>query len=179
MAEEQEEQEERSKKGNSNLKVIIIAVLAAVLLSGGMVGATIYFLKSDESANAAPGEESEEVAEEVEPPPPPMYHSLDPKFVVSFHDQSSARFMQFEIDVMARDKGVIKKIDEHMSAIRSSLLMLFDSQNYSAMVTKDGKLKLLSDVTEDVNKTIVMMAGEDSENEHVVEAAYFTSFVIQ
>lgn len=181
------------KKGKSStVKIIIIAILATVLLGGGLVGATFYFVsgmqtaeadgskktKSEEDADGEEEEGEEEEEEDEEPKGPAIYHSMDPKFVVSFRDQRVARFMQFSIEVMARDKAVMDLIDEHSPAIRSSLIMLFDSQNNAAMSTREGKQQLLANVVTDINETLKTMTGND-ELDVVVESAYFTSFVIQ
>jgi len=174
------------KKGkSSNIKMIIIAVLATVIIGGGLVGATFYFVTGMQVADAdaekqqqTDGEDGGDEEEEVVPKGPAIYHSMDPKFVVSFRDQRVARFMQFSIEVMTRDKEVIKLIEMHTPAIRSSLLMLFDNLDHATMSTREGKKQLLSDVVNDVNATLKTMTGQE-ELDAVVESAYFTSFVIQ
>jgi len=185
MAEEakNEEKDEAAPtpKKSGNMKIIIIAVVSIVLLLGGAVGGTLYFVmgeEDDSAANAEDSEEEEEVAEEIIPLEPPQYHSMDPKFVVSFRDQRNARFMQFSIEVMARNKDIIKQIEEHSPAVRSSLLMLFDTQSYEMMSTREGKQKLLDEVIVDINETLKVVTGEE-ELVALFEAAYFTSFVIQ
>lgn len=188
---DQENEEDVQKKGkSSNLKIIIIAVLVALLFGGGLVGGTFYLVSSMQSAEADSstkvkaeddeGEEEEEEDQEEEEAPkgPAIYHSMDPKFVVSFRDQQVARFMQFSIEVMTRDKGVIELLDGHTPAIRSSLLMLFDNQNDATMSTREGKQQLLDDIVTDINETLKTMTNKD-ELEASVESAYFTSFVIQ
>jgi len=180
MAEEAKEEEAPTPAKSGNMKIIIIAVVATVLLLGGAVGGTLYFVMGAEdnsTADAEGSEDSEEVAEEI-PLEPPQYHSMDPKFVVSFRDQRNARFMQFSIEVMARNKDIIKQIEEHSPAVRSSLLMLFDNQSYELMSTREGKQKLLDDVIVDINETLKVVTGEE-ELVALFESAYFTSFVIQ
>jgi flagellar FliL protein len=86
--------------------------------------------------------------------------------------------MQFSIEVMTRDEGVIELLDGHTPAIRSSLLMLFDNQNDATMSTREGKQQLLDDIVTDINETLKTMTNKD-ELEASVESAYFTSFVIQ
>ena len=86
--------------------------------------------------------------------------------------------MQFSIEIMSRDDMVIKQVEEHMPVIRSSLLMLFGSQDYEVMVTREGKEKLLLDAMEDINTTLQKISGA-TEKTALVEAAYFDSFVIQ
>jgi len=193
-----ENEEDVQEKGkSSNLKIIIIGVLVALLFGGGLVGGTFYLVSSMQSAEAdssktvkseddeegekeeGEGEgEEEDAAEEEVPKGPAIYHSMDPKFVVSFRDQQVARFMQFSIEVMTRDKGVIELLDGHTPAIRSSLLMLFDNQNDATMSTREGKQQLLDDIVTDINETLKTMTNKD-ELEASVESAYFTSFVIQ
>ena len=188
--ENQESEDDDKKSGSSTLKIVIIAVSLALVLGGGLVGATFYFVSNmnaeqastakdgKDGAEAADEDEEEEEVAESEPVEPPQYHSMDPKFVVSFSDQSKARFMQFSVEVMTRDSDVIKHIETHMPVIRSSLLMLFGNQAYEDMVTREGKEKLLSDVTADINTVLEKLDGQ-AETESLVEAAYFNSFVIQ
>ena len=191
---EEKDNEEAPKKGGlSIVKIIIIVVTLTLLLGGGLVGGTFYFVSSmnqpqasnskDSADNAADSEEEEELDEEEEAAEdkvlePPHYFSMDPKFVVSFSNQKYARFMQFSLEIMSRDAEVIKKVEEHNPVIRSSLLMLFGSQGYDEMVTREGKEKLLKDTAADINNTLQTVTGS-SDMATAIEAAYFTSFVIQ
>jgi len=191
-AEEQEVEEGAKKAGLSTVKIIIIAVTLTLLLGGGLVGGTFYLVTSMNSAQASTkkvtaddvAEDTDEevtdeevVADEEEDKvvEPPQYYSMDPKFVVSFSNQKYARFMQFSLEIMSRDGEIIKKIEKHNPVIRSSLLMLFGSQGYDEMVTREGKEKLLNEVAADINSTLNKITG-DADG---IEAAYFTSFVIQ
>ncbi len=194
--EEQENEEVVEKKGLSTVKIIIIVVALTIFLGGGLVGGTFYFVSSmnEPQASSPKTDTSEDVAEheaeaededddeeevaEKELSGPPVYHSMDPKFVVSFSNQKFARFMQFSLEIMSRDPEAITLVETHIPVIRSSLLMLFGSQAYGEMVTREGKEKLLMDVTSDINTTLQNVTG-DTELESTVEAAYFTSFVIQ
>lgn len=177
------------KSGSSTIKIVIIAVVFAILLSAGLVGATFYFVSnmSDSTASSvkeadADTEDNDETDVEAEvdkePLAPAQYYSMDPKFVVSFRDQKNARFMQFSLDIMTRDSKVIDMVTLHMPAIRSSLLLLFGSQVYEEIITREGKEKLLITATADINNTLTNLTG-DSEMESAVEASYFNSFVIQ
>ena len=195
--ENEDDGKEKDKGKSSTLKIIIIAVLATVLLGGGLVAATFYFVsgmqstemdstKIAKSGGEEEGEEDEEDEDEDEdeededevPKGPVIYHSMDPKYVVSFRDQRTARFMQFSFEVTTRDKAVIELLDGHSPAIRSNLLMLFDNQDHATMSTREGKQQLLVNIVSDINETLKKMANKD-ELGAVVEAAYFTSFVIQ
>ena len=174
MAEEENE-ENNQKGGNSSTKIVILAVVLSLVLSGVMVGGAVIFLGGDDDQQQAETEtEDEEEVAEVEPSEPPIYHSMDPKFVVSFRDQKKARFMQFSLEIMARDREVIDEIKQHSPAIRSNLLMLVDSQDSEKMSTREGKEQLLVEMTDDINQTLEKIGGKSG-----VEAAYYNSFVIQ
>lgn len=193
MAEEKdkiaEEDEKTDSKSGSKLKLIIIAVVLAIVLIGGAVGTTIFFLGGDkttvvvktEGKNAADTTNSQPVEAKVVPDVdkgPILYRSLDPKFVVSFANPNGPRFMQFSVDVATHQKDVVEQIKLHMPAIRSNLLMIFGDQNSTKVSTREGKEKLLSEITDSVNDTLLQMEGKDA-IKNGVEAAYFNSFVIQ
>ena len=177
MADEAEDQQDDKKGGNPTIKIAIIAVALSIVLSGGIAGGMMFFLGGNDSEQQASADEEDEDQEEVaetEPAEPPIYHSMDPKFVVSFRDQKKARFMQFSVEVMARDSDVIKAIKEHNPAIRSNLLLLMDSLESESMSTREGKEQFLVEITEDINKTLDIVGGTSG-----VEAAYYISFVMQ
>lgn len=184
MAEEankDEAEDKEEKKGLSTVKIVVLAVVFASLVSGGMVGLSMYLMGGNDSKQVAPtegeegeGEDESEDEEAEEDLKPAQYHPMDPKFVVSFSDQRVARFMQFTLKIMTRDDEVIKQIDTHKPAIRSSLLLLLDSQQAEVMKTREGKEALLIQITDDMNNSLETMAGITG-----VEAAYFDSFLIQ
>jgi flagellar FliL protein len=177
MAEESEDQESNNKAGNSNIKFVIVAILLSVVLSGGMVGGALYLFAGDDSeqqANADGEDEDQEEVTEAEPAEPPIYHSMDPKFVVSFRDQKKARFMQFSLEVMTRNDEVIKAIKQHNPAIRSNLLLLLDGQDSEKMITREGKEQFLLEIAENINQTLENIGGTSG-----VETAYYNSFVMQ
>jgi flagellar basal body-associated protein FliL len=66
----------------------------------------------------------------------------------------------------------------HMPVIRSNLLMRYGSQTYETMITREGKETLLVESVEDINSSIQKANGWE-ESKPLIEAAYFTSFVIQ
>ena len=171
------EEEDGGNSGPPIMKIVIIAVVLSMLLGGGLVGGTFFFVNKMNEEKMAAAAASEGGVEAI-PSKPPEYHSMDPKFIVSFNDGAASRFMQFSVEVMTRDSDIIGEITEHMPVIRSSLLMLFGAQNYQSMLTRAGKEKLLEDVAEDINTTLQKVSGS-TEMVSSVEEAYFTSFIIQ
>ena len=172
-----DEAEVKEKKPLSTMKIVILVIVLASIISGGAVGVTIFLLAPDSQqlaadANAEDADTEGEAAEAVKDPP--IYHGLDPKFVVSFRDQQKARFMQFTVQIMSRDKNVIDLIKEHNPAIRSNLLLLFDNKTSDLMSSREGKEQLLQEIAEDINASLENLAATSG-----VEAAYFESFLIQ
>jgi len=190
MADENKEKDDADKKtgGSNTIKIIIIAVLLAIALVGGGVGATWYFMSgntTDKSVATKDGKAAQDKAADTEKAEvaekekgPVIYMSLDPKFVVSFNDQSQARFMQLSVDVMMHNSDVKDQIKANMPAIRSSLLMLIGEQKVSDVDTKAGKQKLLKAIAADINATLKKMEG-DKAIKNGVENAYFDSFIVQ
>lgn len=185
MAKEEKTDEAEVKAAPSMMKAVIIAAAISTLLGGVMMGGMFFVVSGMHaeqlaavSAGAGDGDGEGDGEDAAVPATPPKYFSMDPKFVVSFSSQNNARFMQFSIDIMSREAAVIKQVEEHMPVIRSSLLMLFGSQDYEVMVTREGKEKLLLDAVDDINTILQRVSGAE-EKTALVEAAYFDSFVIQ
>jgi len=179
MAKDNEKDKDDTEAGgNSTLKIIIITVVIALIVVGGGIGATVYLVGQQLSAatGSAPGQEGEEeeVEEEPEIKEEPVYLSLDPAFVTSFNDQTNARFMQFSVQIMARDKEIITMTEKYLPAIRSRLLLLFSSQQYETLITREGKQQLLKDVASEINRFLEEEVGSSG-----IESAYFTNFIIQ
>lgn len=150
-------------------KLIIIAAAAIVVLGGGGAGAW-FFLKSGDPA-AAEAEHKEEEA----PKGPPQYVALDPPFVVNFQGQSNVRFLQISVQVMTRDLPTVEELKVNDPAIRNDLLLLFGNQKHDAISTLEGKEALRNQALETVRKIVKDNGGEPK----LIEAVYFTSFVMQ
>ncbi|WP_456417527.1 flagellar basal body-associated FliL family protein [Thiolapillus sp.] len=176
--------EGKGKKKSSKLKLIIILLVVFLLLAGIGGGAAWYFLGMQAPAVAEVDAEAEGAGEEGAPAKkkkkkggsnkPPLFTGLDPAFVVSFKDQSQARFMQLSVELMSRDPEIIEIVDKYKPMLRNNLLLLFSAQEYTDVITREGKEKLLEQALEEVNNTLYNEAGIDG-----VEAVYFTAFVAQ
>jgi len=114
------------------------------------------------------------VAEEEEKKAPPIYHAL-PKLVVNVDDGRRVRFMQVELQVMTRDKGVITALEHHQPAVRHALIMLLTAQEASTLYSTEGREEVRREALAAVQETLAEVAGLQSG----VEALYFNNFVIQ
>ncbi len=159
----------------SSMKMILMIALGAIVLVAATVGATM-FLVSDGSQSDAPAQGESAKADEPEAvkQDPPVYFGLHPAMVVNFENPRGARFLQVDVEVMARSKEVIEAVKEHTPAIRNNLLMLFSSQDSEALKTREGKEKLRQAALEEIQQILEQRTGEQG-----VEEVYFTSFVMQ
>ena len=153
----------------SPLMMIIIAVVALAI--GG--GAAFFFVGKKDNKAAGEGDDGEhaESAEKL----PAQYVKLEPPFVVNFEAKGLMRFLQVTVEVMTRDAATIDLINKNDPMIRNDLIMLFGSQRYEDISTREGKEKLRADALKVVADIITGEGGDGKK----VEQLFFTSFVMQ
>jgi len=154
-------------KGKSKLLLIIIAVVVI----GGGAGAWFAFkpgAKPDGAAAAA-------AAKPAAPHSPPLYYKFDPAFVVNFGGEGSARYLQVTVEAMTRDAAAVETLKNIDPAIRNDLVILFSGQDNATLISADGKEKLRAATLAIIRKVLDSEGG----NGKLIEAVYFTSFVIQ
>lgn len=105
---------------------------------------------------------------------PALYFAFDPPFVVNFDDAEQVRFLQLQVQVMARDPAVIEAVQRHDPMIRNSLLLLLNGREYQALMTRAGKEALRAECLKTVQELLRRETGKAG-----VEDLYFTSFVVQ
>ncbi|NND67649.1 MAG: flagellar basal body-associated FliL family protein [Halioglobus sp.] len=150
-------------------KKILIAVIALLVLGGGGAGA-FFFLQGGEDEAVAEGAEAEPVEE---PLADPIYLALSPAFLVNFDHNGTIRYLQIELQVMARDQDIIDKVESNLPAVRNNVIMLLSAQNYDAVSTVEGKDNLRLEVLGAVNEALQFT------DENAVEDVFFTNFVVQ
>lgn len=159
----------------SGRKGLILGILVVLLAGGG--GGSAWFLLSKSKSKAEPveGEAAEKDAHGAgEVPAPAAYLALDPAFVVNLEDPVAPRYLQAEVQLMARDAHALDVAKLHVPRIRNALLMLFGQQKPADLVSREGKEKLQLAALAEVQKVMKIETGKP-----VIEAVYFTSFVMQ
>ncbi|MCK4710759.1 MAG: flagellar basal body-associated FliL family protein, partial [Gammaproteobacteria bacterium] len=132
IKDEDENEEKKDSGGSMKLIVIILGVLLLVVIG---VGVALFMMMGDKEP-AAVGEDGEPVAvEEVQEPRTPIYVALHPAFLANFEDQSSASYLQADVQIMTYDEEVEKAVQTHMPKIRNDLLWLFGSQKFEELNT--------------------------------------------
>lgn len=157
------------QKGSKKKLIIIIAVALLVLLGGGL-GVGWFLLSGDEPEQASTEAEGDAAKQQQ----PALYYPMEPAFVVNLPEGGKARLLQTSVQVMAREQQIIDFIKYNDPMIRHSLLDLLAAKTDAELNSRDGKVKLQSEVIQQLNKLIKEQGGSGE-----VEAVYFTSFVMQ
>jgi len=153
----------------SKLPMIIAAAVVALLAAGG--GAYFFIGKKEPAQPDAKAAK----AQEAQPKGPPIYVEFDPPFVVNFEARGMVRFLQISAQVMTRDPATAELVKTHDPVVRNDLLLLFGSQTYDLLSTREGKEQLRNLALQSVVKVVAAEGG----NGKNVEQLYFTSFVMQ
>lgn len=169
MADKDDDKNLAEGEGAPKKKPLLLIIIGAVVLLGAGAGGAFFLLGGEKSDEAAQTEVAEQ--EKVKPP---VYYPLDPPLVVNFEQGARARYLQITLEVMAREKQVIEDLKIHMPVVRNNLNLLFSSQDYQQISTREGKEELRNAALLEVQKVMEEHTGKPG-----VEAVYFTSFVMQ
>jgi flagellar protein FliL len=147
----------------------LLWIIIGVIVAGGGAGAWFAF---------KPGAQPDSAAAADKPAAPhaaPIYYKFDPAFVVNFGGEGSARYLQVTVEAMSRDVSVMESLKSFEPAVRNDLVMLFSGQDNATLMSVDGKEKLRAATLASIRKVVDSEGG----NGKLIEAVYFTSFVIQ
>ena len=145
----------------------LIIIIAVVLLLGG--GAAAYFLLQG-GAEPSTDDAVETVVEAA--PQEPLYMDVQ-RLLVNIEHGGKTHYVQAEMQLMSYDQTVIDQAYRDRPAIRDRLMILFNSQDFDALKTVEGKEALRASALAAVNEVLKTKAPA------VVEAIYFENFVLQ
>jgi flagellar FliL protein len=189
--EKAKEKAKGESSGPGHMKLVIVGAAALfVAVLGAQVAAPLLNRIIEGSGHAAapaakdetppPGDEAKPIelaaAEPAkqEPLPPAQYVALDPPFVVSFDEEDGTRYVQLQLQAMARSEKTIEEIKKHAPALRNAVLFQLSSYKLEELSTLAGKEKLRADLTAKANE-VLAKNGSDGQ----IDELYFTNFVIQ
>ncbi|MDC8012869.1 flagellar basal body-associated FliL family protein [Tahibacter soli] len=154
-----------------------LLVLVCLLLGAGGGAGGWYFLSRNAAAHAgaeeAPAHEEEGHDAPKRAKGSAEYVSLEPAFVVNLADGDAERYLQTDIQLLLRG-GSADAVKQHAPQIRNNLLLLFAQQTSAGLRERGGREKLQADALAEVRKVLETETGKP-----MVEALYFTSFVMQ
>jgi len=152
------------------------ALLAVALICTAAAGGGAYVVlgkrAGEDGAQAPNAEGAHESA--GHPPAPASYLSLEPAFVVNLESMDEQHYLQADVQLMSRDALALDAAKTHVPMLRNALLLLFGQQKPEDLATRAGKEKLQQAALAEVQKVLKAETGKP-----VVEAVYFTSFVMQ
>lgn len=163
---------------------LIMAVLLTAALAGG--GAFFYFSKQAAKPVAAAGEAAaagehgetadgahDEAKADAQGASPNDFFPLSPQFVVNLNDEEAMRFLQVEVQIIAKKAAAMEAVKLNDPVVRNRLMLLFSSQTYHALLTREGKEKLQLDALAEINKVL------DEQKKPHINAVVFTNMVMQ
>jgi flagellar protein FliL len=153
------------KKGRLGLILFVL-----VLIAGSGAGGAYFMFASAEGNGKKQTTQPDKNAGG-----PALFVALDPPFVVNFEAEQLVRFLQVTVQVMSRDPVTVDLIKANDPVVRNDLLLLLGNQTYETIATREGKEKLRQQSLEAVRKVVGNAGGKAN----LVEAVYFTSFVMQ
>ncbi len=155
--------------GGGKKKMIIMIVVIVLLLGGGTVG-TLYFMgmlgggtKHEEAAKPEEAAKNE-----------PVYFAFEQPFTVNFETETGLRFLQVGVELMSYDPLAIEALKTHMPVIKNNIILMFSSQNFETLVSREGKDKLRAAALTEIQNVLQKYYGKPG-----VEEIYFTTFVMQ
>lgn len=99
---------------------------------------------------------------------------LSPPIIVNIRDGNHIRHMQVIIELKLTDPSKSSKLDLHKGPLRHELILMLSSQDAATIAQAQGKEQLRKDALAAAQKVMNELEGED-----VIEALYFTNFIIQ
>ena len=106
--------------------------------------------------------------------PSPNYVSLHPAFIVNVTDGLAVKHMQVKAQLKLSSPELAVHIETHKPAIQHEMVMLLSGKPLSELRTIKGKEALRTEAVAVLQKFLTENTGEP-----VVEAIYFTEFIIQ
>lgn len=160
-----------AKKGLPLIPIIIAAVVAAGAAGGG----AMFFMKGDAPhAEGEAAEGAEAAAPAATALPQAQYIELAPAFVVNLADPGPARYLQVDVQLVARKSTAAAAVEAQQPAIRNALLMLFSQQTQAQVMDRAGKEALQAAALAEVQRVLETETGDPQ-----IDALLFTSFVTQ
>lgn len=174
----EKEENKKPAKGNG---LIIIIISVVTLLMGAGIGLTVALIMSPAAEEVATETTSKEIEAEpaaevagVAEKGDPQFFMLRPVFVVNLPTVGKTKFLQIEVQIMARSSSVIEDVEAYSPLLKNDLVSLFSSQDPKVVVTLQGKEQLRKEALKIVQKVMKENTGKEG-----VEQVLFTSFVVQ
>jgi flagellar FliL protein len=105
---------------------------------------------------------------------PARYFALEPPLVVNLSDNGAVRYLQVNVEVMARDEKVIQSVQQNVPLIRNDLVQLLSDRPPPELMSREGREAMRVEALSAVNAILDREAGGAR-----IESLLFTGFVVQ
>lgn len=165
--------------------VQFVLMVGAVLI-GGMIAGKLHGGGHEDAAAEAEAPAAEEAPGKAAAKPaakaaakkvasePARYFALDPPLVVNLSEDGAPRYLQVNVEVMARDEKVIAAVQQNVPLIRNDLVQLLSDRKPAELMSRDGREKARAESQTAVNAIL----DRESGGAHI-ESLLFTGFVVQ
>ncbi|NND54968.1 MAG: hypothetical protein HKN56_08375 [Gammaproteobacteria bacterium] len=180
------EQAEPEKKGGIGGKIVNAIGILVLVIAGNIASNIVindYLPQFSPKVSVGGGEAADGAAKEAaeeEPTGPPIYLALEPALVASIDDEDAIRFVQINVEVMARKQAALNAVMTHTPVIRNNLLMMLGRKDISELTSSEGKEKFRQEALEEVQSVLKKMEPADPDEPlGDIEDLYFTGFMVQ
>ena len=164
-----EDEESTQGKQTSLFSILMtIVLLAAIVIAGYFVFLQFSPMKSNMTSSGT----IKPIAKQAKPIETGELKAMVPirPFVVNLARSKGKRFLKVTLTMELNSPEVNAEVNENMSKIVDSILLLLSSKSFDDIYTVQGKFKLKDEITTRVNRFLVTGHVKD---------VYYTEFVIQ
>lgn len=164
--------------------VVQFLLMVGAVVVGGMIAGKLHGGGHEESAPAveseAPADAKGETKASAKPAgkkqaaEPARYFALDPPLVVNLSEDGAVRYLQVNVEVMARDEKIIQAVQQNVPLIRNDLVQLLSDRPPAELMSREGREKMRGEAQLAVNAIL----DRESGGAHI-ESLLFTGFVVQ
>jgi flagellar protein FliL len=165
-----EKKAEKAPSAGVGMMPLLIIVMGGMLGSGGLS----WFLSQRAGHAPAAAAEGEEKGKHAKSDKPAEYVDMGPAFIIALADEGKSRYLQLEMQLMAREHKTLGAVEKHMPRIRNNLLLRLGQESTESLRTREDKERIQAAVLEEVNTIL-----HEEDDSLTVDAVLFTSFVTQ
>ncbi len=146
----------------SRRKLFVFIIIPAIIVS--IIAATFVVWNKISSEEPETEEAPENNSEAIM-----SVYSLD-TFIVNLADKGGRRFLRVTMHLELRDKSFAGEIDNRLSQIRDSILMILPTKRFEDINSVEGKIALRDEIMTQLNSLL---------KDGSITNIYFVEFVIQ
>jgi flagellar FliL protein len=150
-------------------KLIFLLVAVLMVLTIGLAAGFLMMWSKLSDLNTQGNLAANQGAQQALAAAPGPLFSLQ-TFIVNLADQDRSRYLRVSMDLELADSADANTINERLSQVRDSILMILPSRQFVEIASMEGKIALRDEIIARLNGLF---------NKKVVTNIFFTEFVVQ